>query len=177
MEKKNRKDCLLNVVKEIDKNFKNVKNKINENILKQRSCYRFPKHETIHQLENVFVFDLETYTDQEFAESYAVGLYDVNRLGDRWNRDLTTDELLIEGENVSVFDKSYGNPVINMLKYTSETYEGDERTYTDEDGDEIVSSYKLSLVAHSSSGFDSWVVLNSLVKEIAELKIIKPLED
>ena len=30
------------------------------------------------------------------------------------------------------------------------------------------------MVAHISSGFDSWVVLNSLVKEITELKVIKP---
>ena len=29
------------------------------------------------------------------------------------------------------------------------------------------------MVAHNSSGFDSWVVLNSLVKEITELKITK----
>ena len=29
------------------------------------------------------------------------------------------------------------------------------------------------MVAHNSSGFDSWVVLNSLVKVITELKITK----
>ena len=62
---------------------------------------------------------------------------------------------------------------MNMLKYIPENYEGDERTYIDKDGDEIVSSYKLLLVAHNSSGFESWVVINSLVKEITELKIIK----
>ena len=60
-----------------------------------------------------------------------------------------------------------------MLKYISENYEGDERTYIDKDGDELVSSYRILLVAHISSGFDSWVVLNSLVKEITDLKIIK----
>ena len=91
--KKNRKDSLLNGVDEIDKNFKYVKNKINENNLKQRIRYRFPKHETIDQLENVFVFDLETHNDQEFAEAYAAGLYDVNRLRNKRDRDLTPDEL------------------------------------------------------------------------------------
>ena len=40
------------------------------------------------------------------------------------------------------------------------------------DGDEYVSSYRLFLVAHSSSGLDSWVVLNSLVKEKTKMKII-----
>ena len=171
--KKNRKDSLLNGVNEIDKNFKYVKNKINENNLKQRIRYRFPKHETIDQLENVFVFDLETHNDQEFAEAYAAGLYDVSRLKDKWDRDLTPHELVIERKNVTVFDASNENCVMNMLKYISENYEGDERTYIDKDGDEIVSSYRLLLVAHNSSGFDSWVILNSLIKDITELKIIK----
>ena len=171
--KKNRKDSLLNGVQEIENNFKYVKNIINENNLKQRILYRFPKHETIDQLENVFVFDLETHNDQEFAEAYAAGLYDVNRLKDKWDRDLTSDELAIERKNVTVFDASNGNCIMNMLKYISENNNGDERTYIDKDGDEIVSSYRLLLVAHNSSGFDSWVVLNSLIKDITDLKITK----
>ena len=138
--KKNRKDSLLNGVQEIENNFKYVKNKINEKNLKQRILYRFPKHETIDQLENVFVFDLETHNDQEFAEAYAAGLYDVNRLRDRWHRDLTLHELVIERKYVTVFDASNGNCIMNMLKYISENYEGDERTYIDRDGDEIISS-------------------------------------
>ena len=104
--RKIRKDSLLNGVEEIDKNFKYVENKINENNKKQRIRYRFHKHETIDQLENVFVFDLETVNYQEFAEGYAAGLYDVNRLRDRWYRDLTSDELVIEKDNVTVFDGS-----------------------------------------------------------------------
>ena len=171
--KKNRKDSLLNGVNEIERNFKYIKNKINKDNLKQRIPYRFPKNETINQLENVFVFDLETQNDQEFAEAYAAGLYNVNRLKDKWDEDLTPDELIIEKENVTVFDASNGNCIMNMIKYISENYNGDERTYIDKDGDEIVSSYRLLLVAHNSSGFDSWVVLNSLIKDITELKIIK----
>ena len=65
---------------------------------------------------------------------------------------------------------------MSMLKFISENYEGDERTYIDKDGDEIVSSYRLLLVAHSSAGFDSWVVLNSLFKEITELKTLKTIK-
>ena len=37
----------------------------------------------------------------------------------------------------------------------------------------MVSSHRLLLVEHKSTGFDSWVVLNSLVKEITNLKILK----
>ena len=62
---------------------------------------------------------------------------------------------------------------MNMLKNISENYEGDERIYVDKDGDEIVSSYRLLLVAHNSGGFDKWVVLNSLVEEITENKNYK----
>ena len=42
-----------------------------------------------------------------------------------------------------------------MLRFISESDEGDERRYTDKDADEIVSSYRLLLVAHNSIGFDS----------------------
>ena len=121
----------------------------------------------------MFLFDLETHNDQEFAEAYAAGLNDVNRLRDKWDRDIYSDELVGERENVTVFDAHNGNCVIDMLKYIAENYEGDEGTYIDKDGDEIVSSYRLLLVAHNSSGFDSWVVQNSLAKDIRNLKIIK----
>ena len=171
--KKNRKDSLLNGVQEIENIFKYVKNKINENKLKQRILHRFPKQEPINQLENVFVFDLETHNDQEYGEAYAVGLYDTNRLRHCWYRDLNRNELMIERKHVNIFDASIGNCIMNMLKYISKNYDGDERTYIDKDGDEIISSYRLLLVAHNSSGFDSWVVLSSLIKEITDLKIIK----
>ena len=70
---KNRRDSLLSGVVEIERIFKNVRNIANEKNLKQRIGYRFPKHETTDQLENVFVFDLETYNVQEFAETSAAG--------------------------------------------------------------------------------------------------------
>ena len=134
----------------------------------ENSIYIFPKHETVEQLDNVFVFDLETYNDQDFAEAYAIGLYDVNRLRDRWDRDLTPDEKVTEKDNVIVFAGSNGNPVMTMRNYVSESQEGDERTYIDKDGFEIVSSYRFSLVTHNADGFDNWVLPNSLVKEVTE---------
>ena len=97
----------------------------------------------------------------------------MNRLRDKWNRDLTCEEIDFKLKNVFIFDGYNANPVMNMLKYISENYDGDERTYIDKNGDKIVSSYRLLLVAQNSGGFDSWVVLNSLVKEITDLRIIK----
>ena len=80
--------------------------------------------------------------------------------------------MLVE-ETITVFDESNGKLVMNMLKYISENYDAGERTYNDKDGNEIVSSYRLLMVAQNSSVIDSWVVLNSLVKELTELKTVK----
>ena len=118
------------------------------------------------------MFDLQTHYDQEFGEAYAFGFYDVHCLRDKWDRNFTVQEIETEREIAIVFDGFIGNPVMNMLKFNSENYEDDERTYIDKDGDEIVSSYRFSLVAHNSCRFDCWVVLNSLVKNTTDLKII-----
>ena len=58
-------------------------------------------------------------------------------------------------------------------KHNSENYEGNEITYVDERGDEIYSSYKILSLAHITGGFDGWVVLKSLEKEIRDIKIKK----
>ena len=62
---------------------------------------------------------------------------------------------------------------MNMLRFILESYEGDEKTFSDKDGKGIVSSYRLLLVAHNASGIDSWVLLNTLVKELTDLKMMK----
>ena len=81
------KNVLLNGVEKIEINFNYIKNKVNEDNLSQRNQNRNPKSETLDQLENVFVFNLELYSDQEFAEAYAVSFCDVNRLRDGSDRD------------------------------------------------------------------------------------------
>ena len=68
----------------------------------------------------MFKFDLETHNDQEFAEAYeAAGLYDVNCLQDKWDRDLTGHEIETKSETVTVFDGSNGNAVMIMLNNIS----------------------------------------------------------
>ena len=54
----------------------------------------------------MFVFDLETCNDQEFAESLAAGLFDVNRWREKCDRDLTHDEIVTEQGNVTAFGGS-----------------------------------------------------------------------
>ena len=104
-----KKDSLLNGLEAIDRNFKYVENKINEDNLSKRLRYRFSKHETIDQLENVFVFDLETCNDQDFAEAYAAVIYDVKRSRDKWDRNITTEEIQTERKYIIVLKISIGH--------------------------------------------------------------------
>ena len=67
--------------------------KTNEVNFRQKICYRFPKQNRIDQIKNVFTFDLEPYSEKEYATPYAVGLYDVIRLRNLWNIDLTLEEI------------------------------------------------------------------------------------
>ena len=60
-----------------------------------------------------------------------------------------------------------------MLRFLSENYERDERTYVDKDGDAVDNSYRLLLVAHNDCDFDVCFELESSVNEITGLKNIK----
>ena len=61
--------------------------------------------------------------------------------------DLTPDEKVTGKNNIFAFDGHNEKSVMDVLIYFSENYEGEKRTYIDRDGDEIVSSYRLLLVA------------------------------
>ena len=89
---KSRKASLLIEVGDKGAIFKNVKKKINEDVLTQRFYYRFPDQGVVDQLENVFVFDIETYNQNENAETYEASFYEENCLREMWKRELTPDE-------------------------------------------------------------------------------------
>ena len=97
----------------------------------------------------------------------------MNRLRGKRYQNLPPKELQTKRKHDFVSDKSCGNPIMKMFEKISENYEGDEKTLIDKDGDEIVSSCRLLLVAHNSTGLDSWVVLYYLFKKITHLKIKK----
>ena len=125
--KNTRKNSLLNGVEEKERKFKSVKSKTNKDSSSQRFHYRFPKHESMDQLEKVFVIDLETYNAAKTAEAYAVVLYNANRLPDTWNKNLTPKEVETERDNVVVFDKSGRKVLMHMIKSIWENYQGAER--------------------------------------------------
>ena len=163
----------LDAKDELERILKPVKIDINEKNISQKIRYRFPRHGTIGQQENVFLFDLETSNSQEFATVDAARLNNLNRLQDMWDRDSTSDEIVSDRENSIVFDKSSGNPIIDLPKCISEKYEGDKRKYIDIDGYEVASPCRILFLASNGNDFDSWVVFNSLDKETTESKKIR----
>ena len=100
-----------------------------------------------------------------YVLSYAAGLCVVDRFSKVWKRGLPQQEIEVEKDKFVVFDISNRNPCMNLPKYISENLERDERTYINKDANEIISSYRFSLLAHNASGFESQVLLTSLVKK------------
>ena len=63
-----KKKLLLNSAEEIQKISKYFENKINEDNINQRICYRIPKPIEVDQLGNVFEFNFETNNEKDFAK-------------------------------------------------------------------------------------------------------------
>ena len=61
--KRNKGNALLGAINEIERNCRNFKNKTAKDKLSQTICCRCPKENEVDQLQNVLVFDLETYND------------------------------------------------------------------------------------------------------------------
>ena len=49
-----------------------------------------------------------------------------------------------------MFDRHNGNLIMKTVKFISKNYERDERTYIDKEGDEVVSSYGISLLTQKT---------------------------
>ena len=61
-----------------------------------------------------------------------------------------------------------------MIEYINKNYTGDKIIHKNKSGANIVKSYKITLLAHNASGFDSYIVLNNLLKNTAlSFKIVK----
>ena len=103
----------------------------------------------------------------------------MNRLREWWNREETPEEIEIEREKAIVFDNEAETLSKKCLKLSKKNArererererERDERTYIDKEGDEIVSSYRIFLLAQNACGFNSGVALKPLDKETTEKK-------
>ena len=115
-------------------------------------------------LYNVFAFDLETcnFEYSEYCESYAAGVYHLNNLYWCFNGNLDKEELAIERSKVQIFDRENCNPVLQMIDYVINNYKGKPKYVIVKNRARILSSYKYQMVGHKTSGFDNYIVLNSL---------------
>ena len=118
---------------------------------------QFPKTEE-DQSKNVFNFEIETYNKRQCANPYGVGLYEVQRLQEKWGRDLTGVKLKEEGTNVKKSNAKPGNPDIKMLKHMNQNHQGEEKTTRIKTENVTLSSYKIPCIAHNSSGCDDRTV-------------------
>ena len=91
---------------------------------------------------------------------------------DEYNKELTREEILEERENLIKFNAFNGNPFMQMVRYLNENYEGDRVFHTDKCRTNIVKSYNITLIAHNASGFDRYLVIYNLDKNITSLKIV-----
>ena len=163
---KTKNTTFTDAIKEIEDNFKYEANEISDNILKQVQEYKFPISNEKDCLYAVFAFAFETANVdyKQYCVPYAAGCYHLNRLKECYNGNLSEEELKIERENVHIFDYKNKNPVMDMIIFIVKNYKGKPKFFKNKDGDYKISCYKYQLIGHNSSGFDNYIVLNSLPK-------------
>ena len=111
----------------------------------------------------------KTHNQREYANPF-VGLSDVSRLKYRCNRDLRDDEIITESNRVNKLKAKNGNPIMQGLK---KNFTVDNIIHKNKSGTNIVKPYKIILIAHNSSGFGSYIVMDSLYNKMTSLKLVK----
>ena len=111
-------------------------------------------------LYNLLAFDRETCNVEcsEYSESYAAGVYHLNKLYWCFNGNSDKEVPAIERSKVHVFDRGNGNPVMKMIEYVTNYYKGKPNNVVDKYGKRVLSSYKYQMVGHNVSGFDIYIV-------------------
>ena len=84
---------------------------------------------------------------------------------------MTGKQLKINQENVHVFDRGNNNPVLDTIDFVINIYKGKPKIITNKQVKKLISSYKYQGVGHNASGFDNYIVLNSLPKSYTRIKI------
>ena len=116
-------------------------------------------------MSNSIVYYLETYNTDR-AIPYVFCFYRLSKLAGRYNPDLTPDEIKKCKKDTIAFD---GDNCVEKalgfcLKLKGEKFK---------DSKCKVLEYSLLILAHSGSGFDSWILLNNLPCDKRIVNIIK----
>ena len=103
----------------------------------------------------VSAFDLETCSvgNHSYCETYAAGVYHLNRLYECFNGDLTDKGLEIERQHVHVFDRENGNPMLDMINYVVHNFNWKPKFISNKYNRKIISSYKYQIVGNNAGRF------------------------
>ena len=128
----------------------------------------------MNDLYGVIAFDVETCNVEysEYCESIAADMYQLKDLYWCFDGNLNKEELAIDRSKVHVFDE-HSNSVLKIISYVISNYKGKPKYVINNHGARILSSNKYQMAGHNASGFDNYVVLNSLPSSYRCNKIIK----
>ena len=59
---------------------------------------------------------------------------------------------------------------MQMIDFINKSFTGDNTIHKNKSGANIVKAYKIFLIAHNGSGFDLYIVMNNLDKNMTSLK-------
>ena len=145
--------------------FKIVDNYITEENVKPHFEYIYIPTKIESHLTNFIVYDLETHNTNR-ARLYVFCFYRLSKLGGRYNRNLTSDEIDKCKKDTIAFD---GDDCAENASDVCLKLKGEK--YKDKKGK--VLEYNLQLRAPNGSGSDTWIVSNSLSCDKIIVNIIK----
>ena len=145
-------------VEELELNFKYVNNKVTDANVNKFTEYKFNPKKIDSQLNNVIVYDIETYNkeraipyetynheEEKRAIPYAIGFYPVSKIVSKWNRDLTQTEIDKCLNDISIFEGE--NCVPDMFKRL-QLFKGEPR-YIIKNGKSTKAEYELKMISHN----------------------------
>ena len=152
-------------ITELKKNFKYVDYFITEENVNSHFEYIHKPKKIDSHLSSFVVYDLETHNTDR-ARPYVFCFYRLSKLAGKYNRDLTSEERKKCKKDTIAFD---GDDCVEKaldfcLKIKREEYRDKKGKFSESN---------LQLHAHNGSGFDTWIVLNSLSCDKRIVNIIK----
>ena len=140
-------------IKELKDHFKVVDSVISDKHVKSYIKYEYKPKKVQSQLTNMVVYDIETFNTIKCVP-YANCIYRLSKVSGKYYQDISEKEYQKCLNDCVVF-KGLDN-TNEMLDYVLQ-YKGEPKRINNK-----IVKYNLYLIAHTGSGFDSYVVLNNL---------------
>ena len=151
-------------VRELKDNFKVVDNVISDKHVKSFIKYEYNPKKVKSPLTNIVVYDLETFNKIK-AVPYCSCIYKLSKISGKHHRDKSK----LEYQNCLIDCVVFkGTDCINEMLDHVLSFKGEPKKVKT-----TIVEYNLYLIAHSRSGFDSYVVLNNLPQWRSVVKLNK----